>query len=133
MVQNPTLAISHEKKCPIETGLMNKNQRLKKNPTAVLAVLPKIANVGKQSLEPGTFESKCKKLIAFNIMVVDINNNKLKNNNKANENKCEQKQDDEYPELDWAPPMQVSMAAVKVKLLIYVFCGFVYTVCISHR
>ena len=73
MQQSPTLALFNVNDSPLESGFINKNQRLKKNGTTVLAVLRKIADGGEKWAEPGTSRSKCKKLIHKLPKVVGIN------------------------------------------------------------
>ena len=62
MQHSLTFALFNQNSSPIESSLTNNNQQLKKNCTAVVAVLRKIAHGGEKSLEPGTLVSKCKKL-----------------------------------------------------------------------
>ena len=63
MLQTLTFAFLNEKDSAIESDLINKNQRLKKNCSPVLAVLQKIADGWEKWVEPGTSASKCKNLI----------------------------------------------------------------------
>ena len=62
MHQSPTFALSNKNDFPIESGFINKIQRLEKNFTTVLTVLRKIQDDGQKAVELGSYWSKCKKL-----------------------------------------------------------------------